>query len=81
MKNMIYKNNNKYLLIEEGLIRKNYSIYFVKNYVEKMDLMEKGFLKKYIYNPIKYDSFNNLFNKSFINIYNIISYNIKKLFY
>ena len=77
MKNMIYKNNNKYLLIEEGLIRKNNSIYFVKNYVEKMDLMEKGFLKKYIYNPIKYDSF----NKSFINIFNIISYNIKKLFY
>jgi hypothetical protein len=77
MKNMIYNNNNKYFLIEEGLIKKNNSIYIVKNYVEKMDLMEKGFLKKYIYNPIKYDSF----NKSFINIFNIISYNIKKLFY
>jgi len=74
---MIYNNNNKYFLIEEGLIKKNNSIYIVKNYVEKMDLMEKGFLKKYIYNPIKYDSF----NKSFINIFNIISYNIKKLFY
>lgn len=78
---MIYhknNNNDKYFLIEEGLIKKkNNSIYIVKNYVEKMDLMEKGFLKKYICKPIKYDSF----NKSFINIFNIISYNIKKLFY